>query len=219
LLRSTPDWGILYRYSRRTFGEAEERFKRALAINEKALGEEHHNVARDLRNLGMLYRRWRPPRLEEAEQVLQRALAIDEKVQEEGHLDISSDLNYLGDVYRLQGKFAESEETLNRALALREEALGPDGYDVTLTLDHIANLYKTQGRHADAEQVHRRVLAIYEKTLDLPNQDRSGILEDMEYTLEDLADVLHLLGRDVESFQMRTRAEEVRTQQSQESRR
>ena len=52
-------------------------YQRALAIEEKALGPEHPDVATSLNNLAELYRD--QGKYGEAEPLYQRALAIDEK--------------------------------------------------------------------------------------------------------------------------------------------
>ena len=51
--------------------------RRALAIDEKSLGPDHPDVARDLNNLAQLLQATN--RLSEAEPLMRRALAIDEK--------------------------------------------------------------------------------------------------------------------------------------------
>ncbi len=50
----TTRWAALYQ-AQGKYAEAEPLYKRALAIDEKALGPEHPNVANDLSNLAILY--------------------------------------------------------------------------------------------------------------------------------------------------------------------
>ena len=59
------------------YAEAEPLYKRALAINEKALGPDHPDVAASLNNLANLYQA--QGRYAEAEPLYKRALAIQEK--------------------------------------------------------------------------------------------------------------------------------------------
>src|SRR5262249_11303386 len=59
------------------YAEAEPLYKRALTIDEKALGQEHPDVAIALNNLAMLY--VRRGRNAEADPFFKRAIAIDEK--------------------------------------------------------------------------------------------------------------------------------------------
>ena len=60
------------------YSEAEPLCQRALAIDEKALGPNHPNVATNLNNLAELYRA--QGKYSEAESLYQRALAIDESI-------------------------------------------------------------------------------------------------------------------------------------------
>jgi tetratricopeptide (TPR) repeat protein len=62
-------------------------YKRALAIDEKALGPEHPAVAIRLSNLATLYND--QGRYAEAEPLYKRALAISEKVFGPEHLDVA----------------------------------------------------------------------------------------------------------------------------------
>ena len=59
------------------YAEADPLFKRALAIDEKALGPEHPDVGQSLNNLAAVY--LYQGRYGEAEPLFKRALAIDEK--------------------------------------------------------------------------------------------------------------------------------------------
>src|SRR5262249_9741218 len=66
-----------YLYYRAQYAEAEPLYKRAIAIDEKALGPEHPDLATWLNNLAELYRN--QGKYAEAEPLYKRAIAIDEK--------------------------------------------------------------------------------------------------------------------------------------------
>ena len=118
------------------YGEAEELYKRALAIREKALGVNHPDVARTLTNLAMLY--WTQGKYREAEGLYKRALAIREtSARRESPRRWAMTLNNLALVYRAQGKYTEAEGLLKRALAIREKALGASHPDVGQTLTNL----------------------------------------------------------------------------------
>ena len=93
------------------YGEAEPLYQRALKIDEKALGPEHPDVARDLNNLAELYRE--QGKYAEAEPLYRRALKIDEKALGPEHPDVATDLNNLALLYDDQGKYAEAEPLLS----------------------------------------------------------------------------------------------------------
>ena len=79
------------------YSEAEPVLKRALAINEKARGPDHPDVATDLNNLAILYDD--QGKYSEAEPLFKRALAIDEKALGPYHPDVAEGFNNLAVLY------------------------------------------------------------------------------------------------------------------------
>jgi hypothetical protein len=82
--------------------------RRALAIDEKSLGPEHPNVARDLNNLAVLLEEGFG-QYAESEKLKRRALAINEKSFGPEHPNVARDLNNLavlleGGLRRRQGR-------------------------------------------------------------------------------------------------------------------
>jgi hypothetical protein len=152
--------GDLYRAQAR-YSDAEPLYKRALAIQEKALGPDNPNVALSLNNLALLYSS--QGRHDDAEPLFKRSLAIGEKAG----LPFVAVMNNLGDLYRGQARYSDAEPLYKRALAIQEKALGPDNPNVALSLNNLALLYSSQGRHDDAEPLFKRSLAILEKALGL----------------------------------------------------
>jgi CHAT domain-containing protein len=151
---------LLYREQGR-YAEAEPRYKRALAIHERALDPEHQQVGSDLNGLAELYAS--QARYAEAEPLYKRALAIHEKALGPEHIDVGIDLNGLGGLYVAQSRYAEAEPLYKRALAINEKALGPEHPDVGSVLIGFATLNQGQRRYAEAESLYKRALAIYEK--------------------------------------------------------
>jgi tetratricopeptide (TPR) repeat protein/CHAT domain-containing protein len=144
------------------YAQAEEFYKRALAIDEKLAGA-GQRVAIELDNLGLVLRE--QGKYAEAEAAHKRALAIFEKVLGPSHVDLGYALHNLAGVYKELGKYAEAAELHKRALAIVEKARGANHPDVATTLDSLASVYQNQGRYADAEGFYRRALAIREKAL------------------------------------------------------
>ncbi len=72
-------------------------FQRSLAIEERALGSEHPNVADVLNNLAALYDT--QGKYVEAEALYQRSLAIREKALGPEHPDVAISLNNLAFLY------------------------------------------------------------------------------------------------------------------------
>jgi tetratricopeptide (TPR) repeat protein len=78
--------------------------KRALSIQEKALGPDHLDVAATLNALGVVY--YQLHRFAEAEPLLKRAQAIREKALGPDDLLVAASLNDLANVCEGQGRYA-----------------------------------------------------------------------------------------------------------------
>jgi tetratricopeptide (TPR) repeat protein len=154
--------GLVYKEQGK-YADAEELYRRALAIYERTIGAAHPNAANALHNLANVY--VAQGKYADAEGLYKRVLAIDEKTLGPSHLYVAATLHTLAGVYDEQGKYAEAEGLYKRALAIREKALGPSHLDVAQTLDNLALLYREQSRYTDAEGLHKRALAIREKAL------------------------------------------------------
>jgi tetratricopeptide (TPR) repeat protein len=148
---------------RARYVEADPLCRRALAIDEKALGPGHPGTATDLNNLAELYKS--QGRYEEAEPLYQRALAIDEKALGPDHPGTAVDLNNLALLYYNQGRHREAEPLYQHALAIKEKALGPDHPSTATNLNNLAELYRSQGRYGEAELLYQRALVIHKKVL------------------------------------------------------
>jgi tetratricopeptide (TPR) repeat protein len=84
---------LLY-VARGRYSEAEPLYRRALTIDETALGPEHPNMVSRFNNLADLYRV--QGRYAEAEPLYKRALAVAEKALGPNHHHVGSVLNNLG---------------------------------------------------------------------------------------------------------------------------
>lgn len=93
--------------------KAEWSYERALAVDEKALGPKHDDVARDLKSLATLYAA--TGRYLEAEQLMRRALAIDEQRFGQDHPKVAEDLVGLAGLCDNMGRFADAQSLYKRA--------------------------------------------------------------------------------------------------------
>lgn len=105
------------------YAGAEPLFRRALAINEKAVGPDHPDVATDLDNLALLLRD--KGYLAAAEPLFRSAIAIHEKALGPDHPTVATDLNNLASLLQKKGAPAVAEPLYRSALAIDEKALGP----------------------------------------------------------------------------------------------
>ena len=189
-----------YLYERAEYAQAEPLYRRALAIDEKALGPDHPDTATSLNNMAALYRA--QERYKEAEPLCQRALDIFENSLGPDHPNTAISLNVLALLYRGQGRDQEAEPLYKRALAITEKASGTEHPSTATRLNNLAELYRAQGRYNDAEPLHRRALAIREKALGSEHPDTAG-------SLNNLAGLYEAQGRHQETEPLLRRALEI----------
>jgi CHAT domain-containing protein len=143
--------------------EAEPLMRRALAIEEAAVGPDHPRVAVHLNNLAQVL--VASGRAAEAEPLMRRSLAIDETRFGPNHPNVARNLNNLAQLLKDIDRMEESEPMLQRALTILESNYGPNHPSVAELLSNLALLYKDRGRMDDAEKAMRRTLAIFEAGL------------------------------------------------------
>jgi MYXO-CTERM domain-containing protein len=137
--------------------------QRSLTIFEKALGQDHPNVAVALDNLAQVYQQRGD--YARAEPLLRRSIGIFEKALGPEHANVALSLSNLALVLEAKQDPARAEPLHLRALAAREKALGPDHPAVAQSLNNLAEMYKAKGDYARAEPHLLRAEAIVEKAL------------------------------------------------------
>ncbi|HEY5174201.1 MAG TPA: tetratricopeptide repeat protein [Terriglobales bacterium] len=145
------------------YAGAEPLYRRALALNEKALGPDHTDVATNLNNLADLLRE--KGDYAGAEPLYRRALAITEKVLGPNNPHVATVLNNLGLLLEVKVDYKGAEPLSRRALTINEKALGPNHPNVAGDLNNLAALLYAKGDYAAAEPLYRRSLAIAEEAL------------------------------------------------------
>ncbi len=145
------------------YKDAEEVFRLALAIDERAFGPEHAWVGIFLNNVALLCDEQGD--YAEAEQYYRRGLQLDEKLLGPEHRDVAIDLNNLATLYKEQGKYEDAEALYKRSIAIGEKTLGPKSPDLATRLCNLADLYMDEGRYVEAEQLLKRGLTIKEEKL------------------------------------------------------
>ena len=152
----------LYLQERIRFDEAEDLFRRVLALNEKLLGQDNPTVATCLNNLAELLRNTNC--LSEAESMYRRALKIDESSFGPDHPKVAIELSNLALLLQATNRLSEAELMYRRALKIDEASFGPDHPDVATDLNNLAELLRETSRLEDAEPMYRRVVEIFEKS-------------------------------------------------------
>ena len=164
------------------YAGAEPLARQALAINEKAFGPDHPDVAISLNSLALLLKTRGD--YSEAELLLRRALAINEKALGPNHPDLATSLTNLSLLLNAKGDHASAEPLCRRALAIREKALGPDHPYLATSLNTLALLLQAKGDYAGAEPLYRRALTIREKALGPEHPDVAQSLNDLAGLLQ-----------------------------------
>jgi eukaryotic-like serine/threonine-protein kinase len=143
--------------------EALDRFQRALALFEAALGPDHPHVAKTLENVANVRRS--QGELAKARADYERALAIGERALGPKHPGVARSLGNLGALLADTGELAEALVHHRRALGILEGSLGPDHPDVATSLTNVGIVQWRQGRLDEALIHQRRALAIFERAL------------------------------------------------------
>jgi tetratricopeptide (TPR) repeat protein/predicted Ser/Thr protein kinase len=145
------------------YEEARSLQERALAIEEKALGADHLEVASTLSSLAGVA--WGEGKYAEARGYQERSLAITEKALGAGHPEVANALSNLGVLAKSEGNYEQARIYGERALVIWETTLGPEHSDVAYALANLGSMYQAEGKHDDARHHYARALAIWEKTL------------------------------------------------------
>jgi tetratricopeptide (TPR) repeat protein len=154
------------------YAQARLLFERALAIDEKTLGPEHHETATSLNNLALLLKTQGD--VAAARPLYERVLRITEKALGPEHPNMATSLNNLALLLRDQGDLASAQFHLERALAIRKKVCGPEHPDTANSLNSVALLLAARGDHDGAQPLFERTLAICEKTLG-PEDPRTNL--------------------------------------------
>jgi tetratricopeptide (TPR) repeat protein len=137
--------GLLIK-ARDDFEEAESLLLSAQAIDERSLGPNHPNVARDIANLAELRRLNHD--YDGAESLLKRALVIYETELGPGHSSVAAILNGLALVLVEKRDYVGAEPLFRRALAIAEKALGPDHPTTRTIQNNLAVILEAKSKAA-----------------------------------------------------------------------
>ena len=137
--------------------------RRALNLDEEALGPDHPDVATHLGNLALIMRALGQP--EAARPLAERASSIVEAALGPEHPDVATQLNTLTLILRDLGEPGAARPLIARALRITEAALGPDHPEVASRLSNYAAVLRALGEPAAARPLAERALTIAEASL------------------------------------------------------
>ncbi|MCY2964436.1 MAG: tetratricopeptide repeat protein [Planctomycetota bacterium] len=190
--------GLFYK-QRIRFPEAEQLYRRALAIDEHSYGAEHARVAIDLNNLAQLLQATN--RLSEAEPLMARVVRIFEKSLGENHPNVATALNNLAQLLKATNRLSEAEPLMRRALVIDEHSYGPDHPDVARDLNNLAQLLQATNRLAEAEPLMSRVVRIFALFGHQTGHSHPG----MQVVIQNYRQLLEAIGLPAEEIDRRVR--------------
>jgi tetratricopeptide (TPR) repeat protein len=161
--------------------EAEQLFRRAIALWERQLGPTHPNVAAGLTSLGLLL--CSRSKFNDAEPILRRARDIDVERFPANHPRIANDLNNMGVLALDRKHYAEAEEFLQEARAILEKCLPPSHPENGKVLARLAEVYYRESRLDASEALYRQALEILEQTWGPENPLLLPVLQDYSAVL------------------------------------
>ncbi|MHC1631622.1 MAG: FxSxx-COOH system tetratricopeptide repeat protein [Methanotrichaceae archaeon] len=153
----------LYLHRRGYFAGSKVALERLLAIDEKAYGPDHVEVATDLNNLGSVLRALGD--LSGAKKNFEKALAIEESAEEPDHLKIATRSNNLGSVLRALGDIEGAKRNFEKALAIDKAAYGPNHFKTAIRINNLGDVLRDMGDIEGAKNNYQRALLIFQKFL------------------------------------------------------
>jgi len=192
--------GLVYRAEKK-FSEAEGVDRRALAILEKAYGEDSIDVGNVNYNVAsVLIDQGKSPA---ALPFLEKSLAIYERQFGGNSIKTASVLCMMGDSYRAQKFWQQAEAPLKRCAQIREADGGIVNADLGEALNSLALVYMQEGKYALADSQFKLAEKIRERTLGIMSPELAD-------TLEVHATMLKQMGRDQEADKDSTLAAAIR---------
>jgi hypothetical protein len=164
LASPNPDANILHNWAvaieQEQAAQAEQLYRRALAIRAKTAGPGNVDLAMTRLNLaGLLVARGDAG----AAPLARAALATFEKVLGPQHSLTGLACGSLGAALAIQGDVPGAERLFRRSLAIAEKANGPASAETANALENLADLLEQTGREAAARPLRERASAIHSR--------------------------------------------------------
>jgi tetratricopeptide (TPR) repeat protein len=145
------------------YSEAEEFYRRALAMRESTAGREHPDMVPSLRSLAGMY--LVQSDFGKAAQVLQQTLRIRENTEDPRDLEVAESLIDLAEILPLARSNEDPLPLYKRAIALRERALGREHRDAIDALNRLADYLRRIKKDAEAQELYKKATALKESAL------------------------------------------------------
>lgn len=142
--------------------DAQKQLQGALDKRKLALGPEHHDTVRSMRNLALALKD--QGRHADAEVMLRQTLNLQQRRLGPDDPDTYLTITVIAAVCDAQEKHIEAEKLYLNLWQLQKRVLGPDHLDTLATIGHLAESYSAQGRAADALKLREQQLASTQRT-------------------------------------------------------
>jgi tetratricopeptide (TPR) repeat protein len=159
-------------YAEDRHAEAEEEYRRALAVMEEALGPEHPHVAIARSNFAQVLLDL--GKLDDAETEHREALAVQERAFGAEHPDVARARNNLGQILATRRAYPEAEVEIRLALALWEKGLGADHANVAIGQHNLAKVLLAAGKAEEAVPLVEKAWERRQRDDALPEQRASS---------------------------------------------
>ena len=137
---------------------AEPLVRRALAIQQKALGTQHPETGSTLSNLANIL--LATNRLVEAERTQRQALSTLEAALGPHHARVGISCSNLADILAAKGEYAAARKLYERTLAIDEKIYGPAHPEVAADLENLAAVIDQMGDPQEAKRLLQRAKQI-----------------------------------------------------------
>ena len=145
-----------------SFAEAEECFRRALEIGDRAFGPDNPDSIILINDLTRLY--LKQSAYSSAEPLLLRLLEL-KRSKGEDHPEVATVLASLATVRQALGMHESAEQLWRRVLDIRERTLAPNHFATASALERLGDACAARGKNREALSAFQRALTIREKTL------------------------------------------------------
>ncbi|GEM_PF-3376030 len=167
---------------RRKLAEAEEAYKKVIALYEKIYGEDR--IADTCNRMTIIY--MDEGKYAEAEAYCKKCIEIRKKSHGEESSWVADRLRDLAKIYAKEGKRKEEEETLKLALNIYEKKEASElkkiiPYSIAVANESVdlGRFYCVTGNYPESESYFKKAVAIYEKYVPNYNSNLSICLDDM----------------------------------------
>lgn len=179
----------------RSFTEVESMYRRALAIQDRALGREHPATALTLNNFGSLLALRGD--FAQAEQMQRAALGTMEKVFGEQHPDTAAVLTSLSLALDRQGKIVEAEASYQRAIDISRRTGNPR--NLLINASNLGFSLAKRGRYREALPFYKEAVEtvdfLYAQTRGYSEETRATFLQQFSAIYRETIRVLLQLHR------------------------